>query len=71
MSENNSFYDLRGSCVHFSQSGEKEDKYRSEFVNCISSHTSNCSTTLKLKSPCQGTQPCQEDSKRMFKWLFP
>ena len=42
--------------------GEKEDKHREEFVNCISSHTSNSSTTLELKSPSGlRTQPCQED----------
>ena len=50
----------------------KEDKYRGEFVNCVRSHTSNSSTTLKLKSPSGlRKKSCQEDSKRMFKWLFP
>ena len=48
--------------------GGKEDKYRDEFVNCISSHTSNSSTTLELKSPSGlRTQTCQEDSKRKFR----
>ena len=50
----------------------KEDKHRDEFGNCISSHTSNSSTTLELKSPSGlSTQPCQEDSKRRLKCCFP
>ena len=50
----------------------EKDKHKDESVTCISSHTSNNSTTLKLKSPSGlKKKPCQEDSKRMFKWLFP
>ena len=66
MSENDSFYDLRGSCIHFSQSGVIKDKNRNELAPCISSLTSNSCTTLELKSP-SGWRPqsCREKSKRM------
>lgn len=47
MSENDSFYDLRGSCVHFSQSGGE----RGQVWRRVSELYINSYTILELKSP--------------------